>query len=145
MLNNLTPVARFIKPWTGLSSIENATQAFCTVLRAKLIEQKVYMLSRDLLHLSLLRASLTEVLQRNIRDNTVSSSGSISQHPAHILDLFASYLIYIYTVPQPSLQELSKRVVLSADNTLMKQSTQMVSFQLTLKKSSVIVSIFFQN
>lgn len=57
--------------------------------------------------------------------------------------IFANPLIYIYTVSYPSLQELLKPVALSTDNTLMKQSTQMVSFQLTLKKSSVIVPTFF--
>lgn len=62
MLYNLISVARFIKLWTGLSKTENATQVFCNVLSAKLMKQKVCMLSWDLLHWSLLRAYLTEVL-----------------------------------------------------------------------------------
>lgn len=62
MLNNLMPVARFIKLWTGLSKTENATQVFCSVLRAKLMKPKVCLLIWDLLHWSLLRDNLTEVL-----------------------------------------------------------------------------------
>lgn len=143
MSNNLIPVARLVKPRAGLSKTETAAQGFCEVSRAKLMKQKACMLAWDLLHWSLLRAYLTEVLSRKAGPAPSAAQLSTSQCLAPILGTFANCLVYIYTLSQPSLQERSNPVVLAADNALMKQSTQMVSYQLTLKKSSVIVPIFF--
>lgn len=90
------PVARLIKPWAGLSKTENAAPGFCEVSRAKLMKQKVCMLAWDLLHWSLVRAYLTEVLSRKAGPAPSAAQLSISQNLAPILDTFANCLVYIY-------------------------------------------------
>lgn len=98
MSNNLIPMARLVKPRAGLSKTETAAQGFCEVSKAKLMKQKACMLAWDLLHWSLLRAYLTEVLSRKAGPAPSAAQPSTSQCLAPILGTFANCLVYIYTL-----------------------------------------------